>query len=905
MAARTRIPKVMTEGIATRLHEALLFDDDCEPARQFLKMRKLWDNVDVLVRLEIGAVGDTLTFPQRDANGRLQEKYRWYKTTAVPSRRWGWSVGEGVAMLLWPWLNAPQGTRIWIVEGEWDALTLISRLESWGSDLWAYTWTCGAAASVLPVAVPEWLHGREVNLCYDNDVYQGPDWKASWAPTEKDRAALMSRRKKLIEHGHALESLGCKVLLRAVPVEARRKWGGDIRDWVDAGGRDLESIPASTLAEVQFLADEIVDADRVSKVAESAGRKVVFSARVNTVEEDSVTLPLEVELECEMGTKPCCNECRGPLVAPNKLIDLSEHQEVVAESMFRKDAEEYLLRKLVGRPSKCSYARLRTTRYEVTNRWGAFSVAEEHGHEVAVISKEVPNLSGETEVQGVAHHAGKGIVVIAQRTRTIDVALPDLNGQLDTVVALAPPARPTAEQIDEHVRRRADHLAAVATDNRGRERVHVLTDLLYHSVLWMMVEGKPRRGWLDVAVVGDTRSGKSSTAARIAEWLGLGTVCGCGDNISRAGLTTGAVKDNSGRFRLRPGLLPRLHARLLVLDEFHIMVEESRSEKSPMLHLQTARSDGIVEGVKVYGARRLNAAVRLMTISNWLGGRSDTYRFPCQHFGDLYGRPEMLARLDIGVVVQGEPETMELPPRGEWTRDMWRWGVLRAWTMKAEDVVIEPEALLHARCVVEAWRDLYEDQLPLFTYAEKPLSLLRIATAVSCMCITHPGLDLSKALVTKEHVEWARLWLECVWDECGYEAYSISVQRARHIDRPLTVERMLTADLGLLDAADACRHLARFFQPMGKYEVAHVVGMPQIECDKWVKGMMQLGALEHVRERRGGGAELRVTVGCARLLRELLRIAADEPERYAERVRKLQAWPMKDKEPTNMEAISV
>lgn len=891
-----RLPKILTEALVERLNEDLVLDPSTEPCRKFLESRKLW-RPEIVDRLRVGAIEDVLIFPQYDEGG-LKDRYRTYLIGAGKANRWGWSIGTGPTQGLWPGnIIAPEGAKIWIFEGEWDAWTGISRLDLWEAGVYSYTYTGGASTSVHPSLVPDWLRGRELHLCYDNDVYQGREWGQHRAPDDRSLAGMRQRREAFLKTARALSANRCAVFTHAIPVDPLLKWGGDFRDWVDAGGRNLDEIPFDHLKDVLACDDVVVQATTVSQVAMEAGSRVRFRAQVQSVEEDGVVCPMTVQLDCEMGQRRICKDCMAPTVAPDKVIDLSEHLDVLAEAMVGRNLEETILRKLLGKPGSCPRARIVPSDYQMVKRWGAQS-EREGDQEVTVLSADPPNLSGETEVEGSVHHVDRSIVVLASRTVHVDRPLPDLAQHLYLLRDLSPPPRPNSTQIRDHLTQRAAFLAAEVTKNYGRSNLHLLTDLLYHSVLWIRVDGHKRRGWMDVGIIGDTASGKTSTVHRISEWLKLGGLYTCADNVSRAGLTMGAVRANgSGGYRQKPGLFPRNHGKLLALDEFHILVEEGgQGEGSPMMHLQAARDLGIVEGVKVYGTRRLDAAVRLMTISNWLFGGIESHKFPCEHFGPLYGRPEMLRRMDIGLCVTGDPTSMAVPQwrdpnkQSVWTQAAWRTLVLRAWAITEDNVVIEPDAITYAQDIASVWKDIYNEDLALFTYAEKPLSLLRVAAAASCACLSYPEGESMKCLVTKEHVEYARLLFEEVWTDMGYEQWSQSRIRMKILARPVGVERLLTAELNLFDSADALQVLGRLFAPMSKQEMCTYTGKDMMQTEKWANEMVRMGALEPCMARNRWHKEWKITTGAFRILKNLVVMASEFPEVYEQRVGRIAQW---------------
>ena len=890
MAKPLRLSREITEKLVDQLVEALILAPPEDPCRKFLEARGLYDEK-WIAELEVGCHGTMLVFPQRDEDGRLLSRYRTYDTVGKKESRWKWSLGDGPTLSLWPWRPAPAGCSVWIVEGEWDAWTMLKRLGLRDAGGHACTWTGGASVAVTSSQVPTWMRSRRIDVCYDNDVYQGPTWATHRAPSEKALAAMRSRRTALLRTCTSLERHGCDVWLRAVPVDPMEKWGGDLRDWVEAGGRALDSIPEAPLADVRQGELDVVKRGKVDDVVLDAGLVVNFRCSVQTVEEDGVVLPIQSELDCEMGTKRVCGDCRAPTVCPDKVLDWSEHLAILIEAMVSRGGfERKVLQGLLGKPARCAYARVKTLTYKAVCRWTA-ATAIDGAREVTIFSEQLPNMSGDTEVEGTVYHGGDGsIVVLAHRVAHLDFPKPDVRANMFALHEIALDPRPKAEDVAALLARRA---AALSRTTRiyGRPMLHQVFDLLFHSVMWLKIDSQVQRAWLDVAVVGDTGSGKSSVAQRMIQWLGLGAIHTCMENVSRAGLTMGAVKDSRGNYRTRPGLLPRNNGKLLVLDEFHVMVEEGwdRGDVSPMTHLQSARDVGYVEGVKVYGARRLSAAVRLATISNWCGGRVSTWKFPAEHFGQLYGRPEVLRRLDVGISVAGQAN-LEPPTCAEMPQEIARVLVLRAWAMKVDDIVLEPAAIERARSISDVWADRYSEELALFTAADKANSLLRLAAAASCICFSHPAGEPEKCLVTAEHVEWAKGWLEQVWLETGYEEFSAAAKQRATIAKPFHVERLLTADLGLFDATDALQALDRLFVPVTKAEMMTYLRKSPGEVESWCATMVRLGALETVQSRNAYHREWRLTRGAHRVLRNLVAMATEAPELFSARVARLDEW---------------
>lgn len=904
-AAASRFPKTITEDVVNDLVEALIAADDCKFARQFLEKRKLWSEVFVS-KFEIGAIGPTLVFPQRTEDGYLTGRARVYHSTASKNEAWGW-IGAGRTDTVWPWFRPVESAKLWIVEGEWDCSTGWVRLDLAEAGYHWISLTGGAGKSLQAPSIPLWMHKRRVDLCYDNDVFQRPRWKENLAPSEKARAGMAQRRRALLQTAEALKSVGCEVFIRAVPLNPLQHWGGDIRDWVDQGGRMIEEIPAYSYEDVLAADLEITECDGIDAVASATvGRTVRFKGSVMSIEDECLVVPRRAEIDCDMNMRPACADCRAPLLAPDKVLDFKDHPDVLAQALSSTNFEKFIVNNFFGKPGRCPLCRVNITEHTACCRWGAGNANESGEQEITVVSKEPPNLSGETEVQGNIYNGSNlRLLVLADRTQHVDMTKPDMVGNLLLLRELCPPHQPSVEQIDQHLKARANYISAKVTKIRGRRRLHIFADLLYHSLLWFNWDGLKRRGWLDLSVIGDTASGKTATLRNMMDWVGLGRMSICMENVSRAGLTMGAARVN-GKMRQKPGLLPRMHKKLLVLDEFQAMVEDrSDSQENPMVHLQGARENGIVEGIKIYGSRRLDAAVRLMTISNWIGGRQSAFKYACEHLAALYGRPEMLRRLDLGIMVFGEPVDglgfTEVPP---WTKEAYRTLVLRAWTTPPERVVIEDDAIRHVQQINDIWRDRYSEDIALFTTAEKPMSLLRVAAAASCACLSHPERETDHVLITREHVEWARTLFEEVWRDCGYEHYSSSKMQLLGISQPFRVEKLLTAELHLYDPTEALFVLNNLFKPLSKGEIQTFTGKDGRDAEVWTNAMVRCGAYEPMSSRNGWNREWRLTPGAFAILRNLVMLASEQPEVYAARVQRLDQWLGNKTEP-EMVALSM
>jgi hypothetical protein len=358
------------------------------------------------------------------------------------------------------------------------------------------------------------------------------------------------------------------------------------------------------------------------------------------------------------------------------------------------------------------------------------------------------------------------------------------------------------------------------------------------------------------------------------------------ENISRAGMTIGAAQGTKNR--LKPGLFPRCHRKMLYLDEAHVMVE--KSQENPMMHLQSARDVGTVGGVKIYGSRTLAACVRLVAIFNWARGNIRAFQFACQHLLHLYGAPESLSRLDYAVPVIGLPDPTPEPIKHQWTRELTQVLILRAWSMTEEMIHFTPEALRFADQACQDWSEVFTEDLPLFTRKEKPYSLLRIAVAIANMTFSHPQGKVDECEVRLCHVQWAVNWLERTWAGLAYDELSAKTKGTVEVSQPFRVEKLFSCYPGLVDADSAARILPEFFGFYGKQKLMSLLGKDPQDTERWLNNMIGYGAFRFDKSQNGFHIEVGLTPGGHQILRNLYVLSTEYPDEYVRRYRALENW---------------
>ena len=192
----------------------------------------------------------------------------------------------------------------------------------------------------------------------------------------------------------------------------------------------------------------------------------------------------------------------------------------------------------------------------------------------------------------------------------------------------------------------------------GYERMEYFIHMTFHSVCAFMFAGKPHyRGWLDGAIIGDPRTGKSEIPEQMIELNQMGYRVSC-DNISYAGIAGGMSQSSikGGAYQLKWGLLPRLDRRIVFFDE-------CKNDVAVKLwpQLNDARSSGLVKVSKIGASERATKArVRKIFSSN---PPDDTttghYQNPVEMLQGIFKTPESIARLDYFFVPRAQDSTFK------------------------------------------------------------------------------------------------------------------------------------------------------------------------------------------------------------------------------------------------------
>jgi DNA primase len=297
----------------------------------------------------------------------------------------------------------------------------------------------------------------------------------------------------------------------------------------------------------------------------------------------------------------------------------------------------------------------------------------------------------------------------------------------------------------------------------ARKDVFYATDMYFHTPLEFNFGKRSERGYLDVMIVGDERTGKSQTAKKLLQQYELGLITSL-KTATVAGLLGGSDQ-TAGGWKTKLGLIPRNHKGALILEEFSGGGQELISK------LTEVRSSNRVRLTRVNGTIDVPAQVRMLSISN-PATNSDGTSTPLKNYPhgikillDLVGASADLARYDYFVLVEDAERYIspledfeQTPFPKESYQNRIRW----VWSRKPEQIIIPRDVEEMIVKQAQELNDTYNSHIKLFgPEAWKKLARMAIATAGLVCSMSDDGLNL---IVRKEHVEWAKQYLVGCYD---------------------------------------------------------------------------------------------------------------------------------------------
>lgn len=350
--------------------------------------------------------------------------------------------------------------------------------------------------------------------------------------------------------------------------------------------------------------------------------------------------------------------------------------------------------------------------------------------------------------------------------------------------------KPKDQKSLEAIQKKTDEIAKDLTYNvtniYNREDIILASLLTYHSVMHFNFSGKHiNKGWLELTVFGDTRTGKTETIKNVVKYIRAGEFLTSGENTTRSGLLGGAQQTAAGRWTLTWGKLPINDRGLLVIDEC-----DELTKQGIIGLLSGVRSSGVAELVKIQ-SQRTNARTRIIFIGNPLHGNISRYSYGVQALAELFQNMQDIARVDFAVCASRKDVSPKIINKKHQekiphthTSDVLHNSVMYAWNRKAEnikwasgteDMIFDFAQELGAK---------YDASIPLVLDAEMRIKIARVSVALATMLHSTEKGNEENIIVQQAHVLWSVKFLQRLYDKriMGYMDYSEQKKRTNEIN---------------------------------------------------------------------------------------------------------------------------
>lgn len=791
---------------------------------------------DTLKKYEIGWDRDrkVYTIPVRNAEGELINVRR-YNPRPAEDRRKIYQVAGMVSSALYPIsslaLAREGGGRIIVGEGEWDMLRTLQEgyaaiTRTGTADLW----------------LPEWsalFEGLQVYVAHDCD----------------DKGEVGNRKVARSIAPHAAEVRKIKL-----PFPHQSKHGEDLTDYWFKYDRDdferrLAEAPAMKKKEKEDESGPQIVSVLESFNSKRVGKPVKMLVTIKGKKEPGYTVPYEATLNCDKSAGDKCRYCSMNATQGGEDTYIIEPDNPVVLELIESTQLQIgdVIRRAHG-AQKCNRLTIEVSGHQAVETLFARPSIDHIANEseagdyknvkitsvgrhdtlpnntVAVIGALYPNprtQANEFQAWGLERQ----VTSIDQFELTPDV--------IKLLKRFATTGRPLKKAV-EVARQLSQHVTRIY----GRDEMHIMMDLVFHSVISFKFGGELiTRGWLEALVVGDTQQGKSETAKSLSRHYQAGEVVNC-EAASFAGIVGGLQQFGSGKeWAVTWGAVPLNDRRLVVLEEASGLTPEQISQMSEI------RSSGIAKLIKIQ-QEETYARTRLLWIGNPREAKMSEFTYGVQAIRPLIGNNEDVARFDLAMSValgEVDPERMnrahtpgELKYTSEACSALVRW----AWTRTAEQVVWArgSEQLVYKLALQMGGQ--YVEDPPLVQASNIRLKISRVAVALAARTFSTDETH-QKVIVTPDHIEDAVAFMNRVYSMPGF-GYAERSNELLH-DRAEAKENYDDIKQYLIGR----KGLAKFLRNAGRFQSKDLESFMNMSRDEANAVINTLWNARMVRKERG------------------------------------------------------
>lgn len=618
----------------------------------------------------------------------------------------------------------------------------------------AITFTGGEMS--FPKLFKHSFKGRKVYICYDND------------PTG---------HKGAINSAYHLTEAGAEAQIVTGHHAVCTEKGGDIHDFFmkyNKTSTDLQTILDSaqevTPEQIESIKNEVyplIPIEYSSQGMYVDKRLVRSRIDVVSIYEEMYSIPEFVRFTKMDKTEDCFME-KGEVVEwILEDVNLGDILYIM-DAKITKDQRNMAIRRLAGIYKDEKFIQMQIL--SSTNVWKAIvsdtMETETEASELLMFSigeRFVAGKKYELLYKPTAHPLeGMKVVGICKAMKDNDIEIENFKVTNETRELLKVFQLQEGETVDdkmyEFYERTKDFVGVEA-----RKDISWATDLFYHTPLEFKFGKRVERAYLDLMIVGDSRTMKSATAKAMQEMYGLGTVISL-KTATIAGLIGGSSSSGGSGWKTKIGLLPRSHKGAVIMEEF------SGGGREIISKLTEVRSSNRARILRLDGHLDVPAMVRMLSISNVTTPSGNTVPVRAYPSGvpiiqDLIGASEDIARYDFFVIVaeaDGYTSPLDMFELEAFEQEAYRSRIQWVWSRQADHVVLDRPIMQHIVTCAEELNRNYDFHIKLFG-PEAWKKLARISIAVAGMLVSTDE-DYANIVVKKEHVNFAFRFMKDLYD---------------------------------------------------------------------------------------------------------------------------------------------
>lgn len=387
----------------------------------------------------------------------------------------------------------------------------------------------------------------------------------------------------------------------------------------------------------------------------------------------------------------------------------------------------------------------------------------------------------------------------------------------------------TVEKINEKLQDIMNDLTYNVTRIVERDETLLAALLVYHSVLRFKVpwDSLPIRGWLELAVIGDTGTGKSALMEKLQAFCKLGSRVNA-ESTSRTGLTYKMEQSGSGgAWYIVWGAWPLADKELIWIDECTGISQEEYGQ------MTMARSEGKLEVKRAVTAETPSRVRAILTGNVPFGKRLSDYGQGVEALKDIFNN-EDIRRFDFSVFMKStdvDPELYnnEIEEYPETIKnDDLKNNILFAWSRNYDQVNFTADTI---DTILEGSTELSKiygnaNDVPLVSPSDQRNKLARLSTALAAL--THSVDESGERLqVWPGHVEYIIGFLKGIYNApgAGLNYYARLAVKEEELD-----EDKYEKITNYLKSLDTLKSVQKFYEFISLFSTQRYLRLGNVEA---------------------------------------------------------------------------